>query len=119
MSKRILLIDDDAYFQDFYGNALRKAGFTVDAAANGEEALKILKENEYDLFIVDLVMPLMGGTAFLKAIRRRKTPRIVLTGLGGETDKEDARKAGAVRFLEKAQTTPAELVAEVQGVLGA
>ena len=118
MSKSILLIDDDAYFRDFYGGALQKAGFTVAAAENGEEALEKLKHNTYDLLVVDLVMPLMSGSAFLKAVKGHKIPRIVLSTLGGKTDKADAKKEGAEQYLEKSQTTPTDLVKEIKRILG-
>lgn len=115
---RLLLIDDDAYFRDFYSEALKKANFVVDTAKNGEEGMQHIEKQHYDVVIIDLVMPLMSGSAFLDAIKRRKTKRIVLTGLAGETDRSDALKAGADLFLEKSQTTPSDLVKHINTLLG-
>lgn len=115
--KDILLVDDDAYFCQFYGDALKEAGFDVDIAHNGEDGLKKIKENDYKLLIVDIVMPFMSGTAFLKETKRKKVPKITLTGLSGKTDKSDALKAGADKFLTKGDTSPADLVEEAKKII--
>lgn len=108
--KNILLVDDEAYYFDVYGAALKKAGYDVDYAKNGVDALKQLEKKSYDLLIVDLIMPYMSGMELLKKIKRKKIPTIVFTTLEGVTDKTDAQKAGVKKFLTKSDTTPQDLV---------
>ena len=54
---RILAVDDEQTITDFVGYALEKEGFQVDIASNGEDALRLATENDYDLFVLDIMLP--------------------------------------------------------------
>lgn len=111
----ILLIDDETYYHDVYGSVLKQAGYDIEYAKNGVEALKKIEGKDYDLLIVDLIMPHMSGMELLKSIKRKKIPTIVFTTLEGVTDKADATKLGVKKFLTKSETTPKDLVKIVAG----
>ena len=89
-SKRILVVDDANLVRRFYRDALERAGFAVDEALNGAEALEKLLDHSFDLLIVDVNMPQMDGVTFLRALRRQPTtissiPALVITAPVAET----------------------------------
>lgn len=119
MSKTILFVDDEPMYRKLYGEALERAGFLLMYAKNGEEAIAHIEEHRPDLMIVDCVMPVMSGIAFLRHVKRRKIPSIVLTTLEGDTDREDSLAVGAKAFCNKSDTDPDELVEKVKELFGA
>jgi len=105
-SRRILLIDDANLVRRFYRDALERAGFEVDEALNGVEALEKVLMEPFDLAIVDVNMPQMDGITFLKALRRQMTPvsslpALVISTEAAEQDAASARAAGANFYLVK------------------
>jgi two-component system chemotaxis response regulator CheY len=110
--KRVLVIDDAALVRAFYRAALQDAGFEVDEALNGLEALEKLRDHDFDLLIVDVNMPRMDGLTFLSALRRQDggqagIPALVISTESGRADREAARKAGANYYLVKPLTQEA------------
>jgi len=104
--KRVLVIDDASLVRMFYRDALERAGFDVDEAFNGLEALEKLHDTATDLLIVDVNMPQMDGVTFLKVLRRQTTdiasiPALVTSTEAGPQDAEAARAAGANFYLVK------------------
>jgi two-component system, chemotaxis family, chemotaxis protein CheY len=104
--KRILVVDDANLVRRFYRDALERAGFEVDEALNGVEALEKVLSEPFDLAIVDVNMPQMDGITFLKALRRQATPvsslpALVISTEAGEQDAASARAAGANFYLIK------------------
>ena len=105
-SKRILVIDDANLVRRFYRDALERAGFEVDEALNGVEALEKVVGGTYDLIVVDVNMPQMDGLTFLKVLRRHATavsslPALVISTEAGARDVNAARAAGANFYLVK------------------
>jgi two-component system chemotaxis response regulator CheY len=104
--KRILVIDDASLVRLYYRDALTRAGYEVDEALNGLEALEKLLVQPADLLIVDVNMPRMDGLTFLKALRRQdgaiaSIPALVTSTEAGEQDFSAARTAGANFYLVK------------------
>ena len=104
--KRILVIDDANLIRRFYRDALEGAGFVVDEALNGVEALEKVLGETYDLAIVDVNMPQMDGLTFLKVLRRETTavsslPALVISTEASDQDVAAARAAGAKFYLVK------------------
>jgi two-component system chemotaxis response regulator CheY len=104
--KRVLVIDDAALARLYYRGALERAGFAVDEALNGLEALEKLLLAPADLLIVDVNMPQMDGITFLKVLRRQElplgaTPAMVCSTESGPQDIAAARAAGANFYLTK------------------
>jgi YesN/AraC family two-component response regulator len=67
---RLLIVDDEAEIRDALSRHFRFLGYDVGTAGNGQEALDKLAESKFDIVISDIVMPIMNGTALLRAIRR-------------------------------------------------
>lgn len=111
--KIILIIDDDAFAQKFYGGGLEEAGFKVAYASDGKVGLEAAKAGKPDAIILDLLMPVMGGLAVLAALKRdatlRAIPVIVLSGAGSEEDLKRCQELGAELCLSKLATLPAKL----------
>ncbi len=99
MEKRILVIDDDAAVRKAFMMALEDTGHVVRTAASGDEALKEVTANHYDLFFLDLKMPGMNGVETLRELRRMgiTSPVYIVTGFHREfTDQlKEAEREGA------------------------
>ncbi|PIR74575.1 MAG: hypothetical protein COU35_01710 [Candidatus Magasanikbacteria bacterium CG10_big_fil_rev_8_21_14_0_10_47_10] len=108
--KRILFVEDEAYYQKAYGKVLEDAGYHIDYVKDGEEALKEMEEEQYTFLLLDLIMPIISGLSFLKQRQPNGEHVIVLTTLEGNTDKEDTKRHGANHFLVKSDTTPEQLL---------
>jgi two-component system, chemotaxis family, chemotaxis protein CheY len=105
-SKRILVIDDANLVRRFYRDALERAGFEVDEALNGVEALEKMLSESFDMVIVDVNMPQMDGLTFLRTLRRQaapisSVPALVISTEAGSQDAAAARSAGANFYLVK------------------
>ena len=70
--KKILVADDDSDFTGVIRAILEHAGFTIDTASDGEEALKAIKKHKYDLLILDVVMPKIDGIKLFRMTRKSK-----------------------------------------------
>jgi two-component system, chemotaxis family, chemotaxis protein CheY len=107
-SKTVMIVDDASLVRLYYKSALQTAGFRVEEALNGIEAIEKLLENPktVDLLIVDINMPQMDGLTFLGLLRQKHLPLAAIPALvtsteAGESDFTAARKAGANYFLVK------------------
>jgi two-component system chemotaxis response regulator CheY len=104
--KRILIVDDANLVRRFYRDALERAGFEVDEALNGVEALEKVLGGPYELIIVDVNMPQMDGLTFLRMLRRQETavsslPTLVVSTEAAPRDAAAACAAGANFYLVK------------------
>jgi two-component system, chemotaxis family, chemotaxis protein CheY len=95
LSKRILIVDDASLVRLYYRKALEKAGFKVEEALNGLEAIERLLMAPFDLLIVDINMPQMDGLTFLKAVRAKEPPVSAIPALVTSTEAEPQRVAAA------------------------
>ena len=104
--KTILVVDDAALVRVYYRSILEGAGFRVEEALNGLEALETLLLQRVDLLIVDINMPQMDGLTFLSTLRERDgpgaaTPALVTSTESAPADFAAARRAGANYYLVK------------------
>jgi phosphate regulon transcriptional regulator PhoB len=118
--KNILVIDDEADIVELISYNLKKEGFSVDYAYDGEAALKKIKGNKYDLIILDLMLPGIQGLELCKIIRgipdTSNLPIIMLTAKGEELDKVLGLEMGADDYITKPFSTR-ELVARTKAIL--
>jgi two-component system chemotaxis response regulator CheY len=121
--KRVLVIDDANLMRLYYRAALEPAGFHVEEALNGIEALEKLMKTPVDLLIVDVNMPQMDGFTFLQVVRRQEielasTPALMISTESGPQDYAAARAAGANFYLVKPVSSEmlAQYVAMLCGV---
>jgi DNA-binding response OmpR family regulator len=99
----ILIVDDERNIRKNLQMLLEAEDYTVDVASDGEEALAKCREQYYEVALVDLQMPKMGGLALLRQLHglSAKTAVVILTAYGSVARAVEAMKLGAVDFLEK------------------
>jgi DNA-binding response OmpR family regulator len=101
-SPRILLVDDEQSVQTLLSYPLRKDGYHVTSATDGQEALQRFGETRFDLVILDLMLPKVDGVEVCRQLRRRsQVPIIMLTAKGSETDKVAGLEVGADDYITK------------------
>ncbi|MDH4161985.1 MAG: response regulator [Nitrospirota bacterium] len=117
---RILVVDDEPDIRSLLEYNLKKAGYRVSSAADGEDALSILRTGNIDLIILDLMLPGLNGLEICQIIRQnpkmRDIPVIMLTARGEEEDRVRGLETGADDYLTK-PFSPRELMARVKAVL--
>ncbi|HLA50167.1 MAG TPA: response regulator [Thermodesulfovibrionia bacterium] len=118
--KHIFVVDDEADLVKLVTYNLKKEGFLVDSAQDGEKALAKVKKGKYDLIILDLMLPGLQGMELCRILRNNpKTyslPIIMLTAKGEEVDRVLGLELGADDYITK-PFSPRELVARVKAVL--
>lgn len=99
----VLLVDDEKKFLDVLSQRLGTRGVDAETATSGEDALVKMKNRSFDVIILDVMMPGMGGIETLKRIRKEnpEVQIIMLTGQGTIDKAVEAMKEGAIEFLEK------------------
>jgi CheY-like chemotaxis protein len=121
--KRILVVEDTELLRRMYRDRLVQDGYEVADAPDGLAALGMIREQHFDLILLDLIMPRMGGIQVLEAVkqdpRTQSIPIVVLTNLGEEETIERAVSLGAVDYLIKSETRPADVAEKVKLVLEA
>ena len=112
---RILLVEDEPRIRDFITRALVTAGYEVAAAGSGTEGLRLTQAGDYDLVILDLIMPDIDGRVVLAQVlrERREQAVLVLSCLADVTTKVDCLELGAQDYLTKPFSL-AELLARVR-----
>jgi two-component system nitrogen regulation response regulator GlnG len=100
---RILVADDEESMRSVLSKALRKKGFTVDLARDGDEALRLIRSESYDLAILDIKMPGISGLDLLDKVREFKSDLLVviMTAEAGMKNAVEAMKRGAYDYLTK------------------
>jgi two-component system phosphate regulon response regulator PhoB len=120
-SAKVVVVEDEPDIAEFLGQLLRKEGFRVAVALNGQEALEELSREQPALVLLDLMLPDMGGLDVLKALRRsdqgEETRVIILTARKDEVDRIIGFELGADDYVTK-PFSPRELVLRVKAVLG-
>ena len=115
--QNILVVDDEAPMRKLLSTNLKASGYTVVAAADGTEALKLIEEHPFDLLLLDVNMPGPNGFQVLEAVRRSaEMPILVLSGRVRERDKVEALDLGADDYVGKPFGI-AELIARVKALL--
>jgi len=100
---RILVIEDEQKVANFIKRGLKEEGYSVDVACDGEEGYLLAKDNEYDVIILDVMLPKMDGITLCKKLRAEKifTPIIMLTAKDSVKDKVVGLDSGANDYLTK------------------
>jgi len=116
----ILIVDDEPYIQRSLSFILRKEGFEVDVASNGEEGLEKAKTLRPKIIFLDVMMPRLNGFSTCRAIKNDEALKdcyvVMLTGKGQEVDRAQGLKEGANEFVTK-PFSPREIVAMVRAIL--
>jgi DNA-binding response OmpR family regulator len=116
-AKKILCIEDEHFIGELYARALGKAGYAVVVEPDGQKGLELAQTDEYDIILLDLMIPTMTGTEVLMALRDpAKSTKpihskiIITTNLEQRDEVRAGIEAQADGYLVKAEITPRELV---------
>lgn len=119
--KKILLVEDEDFIRDLYVRQLTKAGYLIKAVADGQSALNALRQEVFDLLLLDIMLPGMNGLQVLREYKTQnpnsKMITILLTNLGQEAVIKEGFELGAQAYLIKASYTPDQVVNEVRNAL--
>ncbi|MBZ5572615.1 MAG: response regulator [Acidobacteriia bacterium] len=106
MMAKLLLVEDGRYLRMASKRVLTDAGFRVDEAINGEQALQMAHHNQPDLIVLDMLLPKMGGEQVLRALRQDPAtvdiPVVVISSLS-QCNADKLKEEGAVAYLEKSK----------------
>ena len=102
-SRKVLVVDDDPAVRKSIDRVLTSKGYAVITAENGEEAMRKLNEEKYDLVYTDIRMPGMSGLDVAEQVKARKpwTPVVIITGYGTDAAQARAKAAGVSSFVHK------------------
>lgn len=119
-NKRILIAEDDKPIARALELKLKNSGFDVVSVANGDEAMAETENGNFDMILLDLMMPKKDGFAFLEEAKAKKitTPIIILSNLSQEGDMKKAKTLGASSYFVKSNTPLVEIVENIKKILG-
>jgi CheY-like chemotaxis protein len=121
MSARILLIEDDKFLRRACEVSLKKRGFSVVTAVDGEEGLRQARAESPDIILMDMLMPKLSGIETLEALKKdeqlRGIPVVILSNSSIEADMQRAKALGAIGYLVKADLSLQELCDRVSAFL--
>ncbi len=113
----ILIVDDDTELCSLLSQYLQSESFTVDCCYEGNQGVKRALSVEYDVIVLDVMLPKMNGFEVLKAIRQHKqTPVLMLTARGDDIDRIVGLEIGADDYLAK-PCNPRELIARIRAII--
>ncbi|WP_090112930.1 response regulator transcription factor [Cohnella sp. OV330] len=114
---RILVVDDEERIRRLLRMYLEKEGYVIEEAEDGETALKLALEEEYDLIVLDLMLPGIDGMEVCSRLRQSKaTPVIMLTAKGEEVNRVQGFEAGADDYVVK-PFSPREVIFRIKAIL--
>lgn len=119
---KILFVEDDPFIAEIYKKKFEASGFDIVNVANGKAVLKEAKEQEFDLILLDLVIPEMSGTEVLRELRHgaEYNPElkiVVFSNLSSQEDRDQCLKLGANGFISKTEFSPSEVIGEINRFL--
>jgi len=118
MSKRVLIIEDETNIRAMYADVLREAGYEVLEEAEGKHGLDQTINGDWDLLLLDIMLPKLDGIELLKRIqldsRTKEKPVIVLTNLDDNRIRDTCLGLGVKEFLVKSNVIPSEIVLTVK-----
>ena len=121
MGSKLLLIDDETDVHEIVELMLAKEGFEVLSTSSGDEGLRMVHEEKFDVILLDLLMPGMSGKDFLRIIKKSrdtaKIPVVIFTALKPEDARDECLRLGANGYVHK-PVAKKVLLREIERVLG-
>lgn len=116
--RKILIAEDDFFIRDIYSEVFTLSGYEVHVAVDGADALEKIKNQLFDMVLLDIMMPKMTGIDVLRSLRAlpvptKETPVFIITNLGQQNIIEEAFKIGMDGYIIKSQVTPQQIVNEI------
>jgi CheY-like chemotaxis protein len=113
----VLLVDDDEFIRDIYSTKFGDAGLDVTAVENGKEALAVIEGTEFDVILIDMIMPEMDGVEFLEELfgqdKQADASVIILSNQGQPENIDAAEQFDIDGYLIKANNVPSEILEEI------
>ncbi len=118
LNKKILYIEDDLLIAQMYGDFLAGHGFDVTLEPNGDNGLVLARDQDYDVILLDIMLPGRSGTDFLKALKDRdnlipNSKLIIMTNYQQPTELEKELRAKSDAYFIKTELMPAQLLATI------
>lgn len=121
---KVLIVEDEEFLRDVYVDTLSPQGYIIEVAKDGEEALDKIKNNDWDLILLDILLPKMSAFDVLEKLNndpeynKAKNKNILfLTNLDSESDMHRALALGGHGYLIKSNITPGELIQQIKTFL--
>ena len=122
LKNNILIVEDEHDIREIYAEVLSTAGYKVSQAADGEIGFQKIRDEHWDLLLLDIMLPGRDGLKILKQMKEnadlKKGPVVALTNLNSENIIQEAFGQGADGYLIKSEITPDKIVDEVGKILG-
>ena len=120
--KKILIVEDDQFLREFYQELLTSDGYFTDVAADGEAGLQKIQTQDYDLILLDIMMPKKDGLAVLSELKikgphSKGVKIVVLTNLGQDAIIKQCFDLGAEGYLIKSALNPDQVLTEIKSYL--
>lgn len=121
--KKILLVEDDPFLIEMYQNKFVAGGLEVVTAEDGENALRKIEKEYFDLLVLDIIMPKLNGFEVLRKLRQHQdqkkaqVPVVILTNLEQKSDMDQSLELGANDYIIKADFTPSEILNKIKNLL--
>ena len=112
--RKILLVEDDDMLRESYEMIISTEPYDIDVAKNGKEALDKCAFKNYDLILLDLMMPILDGVGFLKRFDKPNTRIIILSNLSSGPILDEALQLGADTNIVKSAMSPRELLSRLR-----
>ncbi|MBP6884918.1 MAG: response regulator [Candidatus Pacebacteria bacterium] len=117
--QKILIIEDDQYIRELYEGVLTDAGYDVTTANDGQEGLTKIEDAQFDLVLLDVMMPNLDGIGVLKELHTKNEKAlpftvILLTNLAHDAVIDEALSLGAKGYLTKSELNPDEFLEQVK-----
>jgi DNA-binding response OmpR family regulator len=119
--KKIVLVEDEVVLSKAIHIELEDAGFHVKSALDGAAGLELIRKEQPDLVLLDIILPKMNGFDVLAALKKdpntKKIPVVILSNLGHEDDRKRGMELGAVDYCLKSTTDLSELSKKIEKFL--
>ncbi len=118
---KVLVVEDDDLISSMYKIKFENEGFEVTVAGNGAEGLDNAKKGDFDLILLDVILPQLDGFSILSEIKKDKKakdiPVIMLTNLGTDEDIQKGKNLGAIDYIIKSSFTPSQVSEKIKTYL--
>lgn len=124
MAQKILIVDDELYLRELYEEVIQSAGYEVSTALDGEEGYEKIMTGNFDLVLLDVMMPKLDGIGVLNKLSKvqpqpAKMPIIIIcTNLSHDPVVNEAVKLGAKAYIVKADVVPDQIIEKIKQFLG-